>query len=96
MICVLAFCFVMSCSSPRNIVLTCQERHVEIYVDGQYLGRDMVRYTIPKGQKSAEISCRVNGIEVYHKKVYTEDFKHGNLIELQIPKNLKYSNNRRY
>ena len=88
--------FIVSCSSPRNVVIACQERHIEIYVDGQYLGRDMVDYIIPKGQKYAEISCRNNGIEVYYRKVYVEDLKTGNIIEIQIPRNLKYSNNRHY
>lgn len=92
----MALFLVASCSSPRNILLTCQERHIEIYVDGQYLGRDMVNYTVPKGQKYVEVSCRDNGTEVYHKKIYTDDLKNKNLVELQIPKNLKYSNNRHY
>ena len=94
--CVIAFFFVVSCSSPRDLVLTCQERHIEIYIDGLYLGRDMVNYRVPKGQKYVEVSCRNDGIEVYSKKIYTDDLKNRNLIELQIPKNLKYSNNRHY
>ena len=89
-------CFTASCCAPRDLVLTCQERHIEIYVDNQYLGRDMVKYTFHKGQKYVEVSCRDNGMEVYHKKIYVEDLKNGNLVELQIPKNLKYSNNRHY
>lgn len=94
--CVCAFFYATSCSSPKSLVLTCQERHIEIYVDDQYLGRDLVYYTVPKGQKYVEVSCRDNGAEIYHKKVYVEDLSNGNLIELQIPKNLKYSNNRHY
>lgn len=88
--------FIELCSSPRDLVLACQERHIEIYVDGQYLGRDIVKYTVPKGQKYVEVSCRNNSIEVYYKKVYTDDLKNGNLVELQIPQNLKYSTNRHY
>ncbi len=56
----------------------------------------MVSYTVPKGQKYVEVSCRDNGTEVYHKKIYTDDLKNKNLVELQMPKNLKYSNNRHY
>ncbi len=92
----IAMFFTVSCSSPRNLVLTCEERHIEIYVDGQYLGRDLVYYTVPKGQKYVEVSCRNNGVEIYSKKVYTDDLKKGNMFELQIPKHLKYSNNRHY
>lgn len=79
-----------SCSSPKTYALSCQERQIEIYVDNQYLGRDLVYYTPAKGQKYIEVSCRDNGIEVYHKRVNVEG-KKGNLIELQIPKNYRYS-----
>ena len=34
-----------SCSSPKTFALSCQERQIEIYVDNQYLGRDLVYYT---------------------------------------------------
>ena len=80
----------ISCSSPKTLALACQERQIEIYVDDQYLGRDLVYYTPAKGQKYIEISCRENGIEVYHRRVNIEGKKE-NLIELQIPKNYRYS-----
>lgn len=79
-----------SCSAPKTFALSCQERQIEIYVDDQYLGRDLVYYTPAKGQKYIEISCRDNGIEVYHRRINVEG-KRGNLIELHIPKNYKYS-----
>lgn len=84
------FCL-SSCGSSKTIGLTCAERQIEIYVDDEYLGRDLVYYTIPKGWKRIEVSCRENGIEVYHRRINVED-KNGQLIELQIPKNYKYSN----
>lgn len=87
-------CFVTigtsSCSSTKTIGLTCQERQIEIYVDDEYLGRDLVYYTIPKGREYIEVSCRENGMEVYHRRINVKDRK-GTLIELQIPKNYKYS-----
>lgn len=79
-----------SCSSTKTIGLTCQERQIEIYVDDEYLGRDLVYYTVPKGREYIEVSCRENGIEVYHRRINVKDRK-GTLIELQIPKNYKYS-----
>lgn len=54
-----------SCSSTKTIGLTCQERQIEIYVDDEYLGRDLVYYTVPKGREYIEVSCRENGMEVY-------------------------------
>lgn len=84
--------WVSSCSSSRTFVLTCQERQIEIYVDDNYLGRDMVYYNVPKGQEYIEISCRDNGTEVYHRRVSVSG-RNGNLIEIQIPKNYKYNSN---
>lgn len=87
----LVFFSFISCSSTKTIGLTCQESQIEIYVDDEYLGRDLVYYTVPKGREYIEVSCRDKGIEVYHRRINVKDRK-GNLIELQIPKNYKYSN----
>lgn len=91
LVCLFAAIGIVSCSSSKTIGLTCQERQIEIYVDDEYLGRDLVYYTIPKGREYIEVSCRDKGIEVYHRRIYVKD-KNGTLIELQIPKNYKYSN----
>ena len=80
-----------SCASTKTIGLTCQERQIEIYVDEEYLGRDLVYYTVPKGREYIEVSCRDNGMEVYHRRINVKG-RNGKLIELQIPKNYKYSN----
>lgn len=80
-----------SCSSTKTIALLCQERQIEIYVDDEYQGRDLVYFTVPKGREYIEVSCRENGVEVYHRQINVKD-RSGNLIELQIPKNYKYSN----
>lgn len=80
----------ISCSSSKTISLYCQERQIEIYVDDEYLGRDIVYYTVPKGQEYIEVSCREKGMEVYHRRINVKD-KDKTLIELQIPKNYKYS-----
>lgn len=82
---------VSSCSSPKTFAFSCQERQIEIYVDDEYLGRDLVYYTVPKDRKYIEISCRDNGVEVYHRRINVDGRK-GSLIELQIPKNYRYSN----
>lgn len=82
---------IASCSSSKTIALSCQERQIEIFVDDEYLGRDLVYYTVPKDREYIEVSCRENGIEVYQRRIYVKN-KKGTLIELQIPKNYKYSN----
>ena len=89
--CAICTIAISSCSSTKTIALSCQERQVEIYVDDEYLGRDLVYYTVPKGREYIEVSCRNNGLEVYHRRINVKD-RNGCLIELQIPKNYKYSN----
>lgn len=79
-----------SCSSSKTIALSCTERQIEIYVDDEYLGRDLVYYTVSKDREYIEVSCREKGIEVYNRRIYVKNWK-GTLIELQIPKNYKYS-----
>ena len=77
-------------TASKTIALTCQERQIEIYVDDEYLGRDLVYYTVPKGHDYIYVSCRENGMEVYQRRINVKNRK-GTLIELQIPKNYKYS-----
>lgn len=84
------FPLLCSCSSSRTITFSCQERNIEIYVDDEYLGRDLVRYTVPKDRKYIEVSCRDNGVEVYHRRI-SVDSRKGTLVELQIPKHYRYS-----
>lgn len=78
------------CTSTKTIAFSCQERYVEIFVDDEYLGRDLVYFTLPKGKDYIDVSCRDNGIEIYHRSISVKGLN-GNLIELQIPKNYKYS-----
>ena len=68
----------------------CKERQIEIYVNDEYIGRDLVQYRVPKGNEYIEVSCRQDGMEVYHRRVNVSGCKNC-LIELQIPKNYKYS-----
>lgn len=70
--------------------MICQERQVEIYVDDEYLGRDIVYYTVPKGREYIVVSCRDNGMEVYRRRINVK-YSNDAVIELQIPKNYKYS-----
>lgn len=80
-----------SCSSTKSIAFICKERQIEIYVDDEYLGRDLVYYNVPKEKEYIKVSCRENGMEVYNRRINVKDIS-GTLIELQIPKNYKYSN----
>lgn len=87
---IIVFFSLLSCSSPKTFGLYCQERTVEIFADGEYLGRDLVYYTIPKDREYIEVSCRNGDIEIYKRRIYVKE-QQGGLIELRIPKNYKYS-----
>ena len=82
--------FITGCGSAKTLTLTCKERQIEIYVDGEYFGRDFVHYTVPKGQESIEVSCRDNGLEVLNRRISVKNLA-GSLIELEIPKHYRYS-----
>ena len=90
-LCLLFFTGIQSCSKkPITLCFTCQERQIEIYVDGEYLGRDQVYYTVPNGKEFIDVSCVDGGLEVYHRRISVAG-RDATLIELQIPKNYKYS-----
>lgn len=80
----------VSCASTKRIAFTCQERHIEIFVNDEYLGRDFVYYIVPKDLEYITVSCRDEGIQVYQRRINVKD-NDGALIELQIPRNYKYS-----
>lgn len=82
--------FLCACATMTSIHLSCNEQHVEIYVDDEYVGRGLVNYTVPKGKDYIQVSCRENGIEIYSRKLYVKGSKNG-LFELTIPKDYRYS-----
>ncbi len=88
----LLFClYCISCSPTKTIGFHCEEQHVEIYVDGNYLGRGLVNYTLPRKQENVQVSCWENGKEIYTRTFYVKGKKE-TLYELQIPKDYRYSN----
>lgn len=84
---IIAFC---ACASSIPINLLCDEQHVEIYVDGEYIGRGLVHHIVPKGNDYINVSCRENGIEIYSRRFYVKGGKN-QLYELRIPKDYRYS-----
>lgn len=89
MLCAVSLALTVGCSSAKTFAFSCSERQIEIYVNDEYLGRDLVYYTVPKGVKDIKVSCREDGVEVYNRNINVEH-RSGNLIELQIPKHYKY------
>lgn len=86
----LAVCCLTSCKITMSVSLLCDEQHVELYVDDEYVGRGLVNYIVPKGQDNIRVSCRENGVEVYSRSFYVKGMK-SQLIEITIPKDYRYS-----
>lgn len=79
-----------SCASSIPVSLSCDEQHIEIYVDDQFIGRGLVQYIVPKGTDYIKVSCREGGIEIYSRQFYVRG-KKNQLFELIIPKDYRYS-----
>ena len=80
----------ISCATSIPISLLCNEQHIEIYVDEEYVGRGQVNYIVPKGTDYIKVSCRENGVEIYNRNYYVKG-KKNQLFELNIPKDYRYS-----
>ena len=80
----------ISCATSIPISLLCNEQHIEIYVDEEYVGRGQVNYIGPKGTDYIKVSCRENGVEIYNRNYYVKG-KKNQLFELNIPKDYRYS-----
>ncbi len=79
-----------SCATNTPISLLCDEQHLEIYINEEYVGRGLINYVVPKGSNYINVSCRENGIEIYNRNYYVKG-KKNQLFELNIPKDYHYS-----
>lgn len=79
-----------SCSSSKTIGFHCEEQQVEIYINDEYAGRGLVNYRLPKSMESVKVSCMQDGKEIYTRTFHIKG-KKGQLFELQIPKDYRYS-----
>lgn len=79
-----------SCVTSTPISLLCNEQHIEIYVDGEYVGQGLVNYVVPKGTEHITVSCKENGIDIYSRNYHVKG-KKNQLFELNIPKDYRYS-----
>lgn len=79
-----------SCSTVQQVSFICDQQDVEIYVNDEYAGRDLVKYTLPQGCDYVIVSCRRGGEEIYSRRFYVKG--KGNMTyELNIPVNYRYS-----
>ncbi len=79
-----------SCATNIPISLLCNEQHIEIYINEEYVGRGLINYVVPKGTDYINVSCKENGIEIYNRNYYVKG-KKNQLFELNIPKDYRYS-----
>ena len=88
--CIMAF-FITGCASTTRLNFACDDPTIDIYIDGEYVGRDLVNYTFPKGKQTIVVSCIEDGVEVYHRTYYVGSYQNNELINLQIQRDYQYS-----
>lgn len=81
----------ISCSTTNRLSFACNEPSVDIYINGEYIGRELVSYVIPEGNKSIEVVCTDNGQEVYRRTFYANGHKNNELIDITIQKDYRFA-----
>lgn len=95
-LCIIALAILsISCSTSKTIGFNCEEQQVEIYINDEYVGRGLVYYKLPKSTETVKVSCMQDGKEVYTRTFYVKG-KKGQLFDLQIPQDYRYSTDRHY
>lgn len=91
-LCTLTALFALSsCKSYFNVTFLTNRTDIEIYVDDEYCGMNMVSYRVPKGVSEVTVRCVDGGREVVNRKIYVRGMEN-RVIEIAIPEDYKYSN----
>lgn len=92
-ICALAIlATIISCTSVNRLSFSCSDPSVDIYLNGEYAGRDLVTHVFPQGSKDVEVTCIDNGVEVYHRTFYADGHRNNELIDITVQRDFQYSN----
>lgn len=83
-----------SCGSVQRINLICEQPDIEIYVNDEYAGSNLVSCTVPRGTEHITVSGRKNGEEVYSRRFYVKG-KGDVTFDLAVPDDLRYSDHGR-
>ena len=78
----------LSCGSVKQMSVLCNLSEIEIYIDGNYIGKGLVNYTVPQGANVIEVSCRQNGKEITKRIV---PVKNNTLYEIYLSDEYQYS-----
>ncbi len=87
-LCVFLFTVFVSCGSARHMSILCNQPDFEIYIDGNYIGKGLVSYTIPRGINTIEIICKQNGKDMA-KRIAT--VKNNALYEIYVSDDYMYT-----
>lgn len=84
-----------ACASPTSVSFLCDNEDLQIYVNNEYVGKGLVRYTAPKGITTAEVECKDNGVTVYSKTYYIKGYNNA-LFDIKVPQHNYYSSDRQF
>lgn len=82
-----------SCASSTSVSFLCEKEDLQIFVNNEYVGTGLVRYTAPKGITTAEVECKKNGITIYSKNYYIKGHNNA-LFDIKVPDYNTYSSDR--
>ena len=84
-----------ACASPTRLNFSCDDPTIDIYVDGEYVGKSLVNYVFPNSKQTVVVSCYEGGKEVYRRTFRKDGHVNNELIDLQIERNYQYSSSGR-
>lgn len=87
-LCMLLMC---QCQSTMCISLLCNDPNVDIYVEDEYVGKNLVQYTLPTQLRSIQVECKKNGESILKRNIYIERKSKNRLYDLNVLENMKYS-----
>jgi hypothetical protein len=83
----------ISCASATTVSFLCNREDLQIYVNNQYVGTGLVRYTAPKDITTAIVECKKDGVTIYSKDFYIKGNNNA-LFDLKIPEYNSYSSDK--
>ncbi len=85
--------FVLVSCSATSVYFLCNQEDLDIYVNGQYIGKGYVNFTAPRGTTTASVECKKNGISVFSRNYYIKGHNR-ELFDLNVQDRQSYSSDR--
>ena len=80
-----------ACTSPTQLIFSCDDPSVNIYIDEEFAGNSLVSYTFPKGVKSVVVKGNLDGREIYCRTYYKDAWSGSNVVDIPVLKDYEYS-----